>query len=712
MESIRVLAAMVILAGAAAAQMPGAATPRVQVEKAIRGQDRIVRKSIGLTESIDSVSIHSAVEGYLVDVCYKEGSFVKKGDVLMHIDPLRYEAAVQQTEAAIAELDAQIVYAEKRVKRLSSLASNQAASQEAYETAMAALATCKAKKVGAEAELVRARKNLEDCTIRAEITGYIGRLLISPGNYVTPAEELAVINQADPIYVRFPLSQHDVNAIFRGPNEIGRLADVRILTAAGLQYGEAGQVKIVDNLLSNGSDTYTLWAEFKNAGHTLVPSGISSVYVKLRDTADVVMVPLTAVHHDSKGSYIYTIDDEATVSRREVVAGTVQGRYQAIYDGVQEGETVIADGSHKTRIGGKVIPVFPEQKVERRESASGLPAGEALSVQAAEVKLIEDPTEISVSGAQVEAINKVLITPQVQGLLKDMPFEEGQRVKRGDVLFSIDPTHYQAAVNVRKSAIAQLDVSIHDAQLKYERQQFLLKSNASSKDEMESARATLAEAQALKSAAEASLRVAEDDLSRCTICAPMDGIIGRARISVGSYIASRTPLAIVVQTSPIYVRFPLSETALLSAFGDTDAMARQADITLVTATGQEYRETGHIAVFDNHIQEATDTLNIWATFGNADGKLVPGGMATVKIRRNPQYKVPAVPSGAILTETRGKYVYVAQDGHARKVGIITGGSTDDGFTAVCQGLQPGAQVITTNLAELEDGAPITLESAQ
>ena len=712
MRAIGTLATIIMLAGAAAAQMPGGSTPRVQVEKATKGQDRIIRKSIGLTEAIDSVGIHSAVEGYLVEVRYKEGNFVKKGDVLMRIDPLRYEAAVQKAEAAIAELDAKIVYAEKRVKRLSNLANNQAASQEAYETAMAALATSKAMKVGAEAELVRARKDLDDCTIRAEITGYIGRLLISPGNYVTPAEELAVINQADPIYVRFPLSQHDVNAIFHGPNKIGELADVRILTAAGLQYGAPGKVKIVDNLLTGGSDTYTLWAEFANREHTLLPSGISSVYVKLRDTAEVVMVPLTAVHHDAGGSYVYTVDAEDTVSRKEVVAGTVQGRYQAIYDGVQEGETVITDGSHKTRVGAKVIPVYPDQKVERKESASGQVAGEAVPVKTAEVKLIQDPTEISVAGAQVEAINKVLITPLVQGLLKDMPFEEGQRVHKGDTLFRIDPTHYQAAVNVRKSAIAQLDVSIHDARLKYERQQLLLKSNASSKDEMESARATLAEAQALKSAAEASLRVAEDDLSRCTITAPMDGIIGRARISVGGYIASRTPLAILVQTSPIYVRFPLSETALLSAFGNAGTMARQAEITLVTATGQTHKETGHIAVCDNHIQESTDTLNFWATFPNAAGTLTPGGTVTVKMRRSPEFKVPSVPADAVLTETRGKYVYVAENGHARKVNIITGGSTEDGATAVCQGLEPGMQVITTNLAELEDGTPITPESAQ
>ena len=712
MKTMKALAAVVLLGGVALGQMPGAATPRVQVEKAVKGQDRIIRRSVGATEAIDSVTIHSAVEGYLQEVNFKEGRLVHKGDVLMRIDPLRYEAAVQQAEAAITELEERMVYAQNRVNRLSSLASNQAASQEVYESAVAALATCKAKKVAAEAELVRAKKNLDDCTIRAEVTGRIGRLLVSPGNYITPAEELAVINQIDPIYVRFPLSQYDVNAIFRGPNEIGKLADVRILTAAGLQYGSAGQVKIVDNLLSGGSDTYTLWAEFPNAEQELVPSGISSVYVKLRETAETVMVPLTSVHHDSTGSYVYTVDDQNTVSRKEVIAGTVQGRYQAIYDGIQEGETVVTDGSHKTRVGGTVIPVFPDEKVERTTTQSGQEADKPVEVETAEVKLMEDPSELTVAGAQVEAINTVLITAQVQGLLQEMPFKEGQKVHKGDVLFRIDPTHYQAAVDVRKAAIAQLDVSIRDAKQKYERQQFLVKSSASSKDELESARATLGEAEAMKRAAEAALRVAEDDLARCTICAPMDGVIGRAKISEGAYISSRTPLAIVVQTNPVYVRFPLSETALMSAFGNAGRLMKEADITLVTATGQAYKEAGKIAFCDNHLQEKTDTQNIWAEFPNEDGKLIPGGVVTLKIRRNPQFKVAAVPAQALLTDTRGKYVYVMEDGHARRVNVIIGGSTDDGFTAVTHGLEPGMTVITTNLADLEDGCAVSPANAQ
>lgn len=704
---------MIALAGTAAAQMPGAAVPRVQVEKATKGHDRIVRKSIGQTEAINSVGLHSAVEGHLAEVNFKEGTLVEKGTELMRIDPLRYEAALQQAEAQVQQLEAQIAYSQSRVNRLSSLASAQAASQEALETAHAALSTFRARKVAAEAELVRARKNLEDCTIRAEISGYIGRLKVSPGNYVRPGDELAVINQIDPIYVRFPLSQHDVNTIFRGPDKIGGMADVRIRTADGMNYHAQGDIKIVDNQLTASTDTYTLWAEFPNWEHQLTPHGISAVYLKLRDDAEVVMVPMTAVHHDSKGAYVYVVDAENTVSRRDIISGTVLGRLQAVYDGLQEGETVVTDGSHKTRVGGTVTPVFPEEKVAGTAKAVGrAAAGEPLKVDSAEVVLITDPTEITISGARVEAVNTVQLTPLVQGLLGEVPFKEGDSVKAGDVLFRIDPIHYRALVDVRKAEIAQLEITMKDAQSKYERQQFLLGKNASSKDEMESARATLNEAKARKAALEAALRVAEDDLSRCTITAPMDGHIGRTKASAGSYIADRSPLATLVQTSPIYVRFPMSETAILCAFGNDERILREARVSLVTASGKEYSETGHVAFCDNVIQRATDTQNIWATFQNANGELVPGGAVTVKLHRDPQFKIPGVPAEAILSDSGGKYVYVEKDGKAKKVPIVTGATDANGYTTVGNGLKPGQRVITSCLAELEEGDPVSLDSAK
>ena len=126
----RSLAIMLALGGAAAAQMPGKMTTYVQAEKATTGRDQIVRKSIGRTEAIRHVTVRAAVEGRLTRVHFQEGAIVREGDLLLEIDPLRYQAAVKEAEAAVAQLDAQLVYAGSRYKRLATLAAQQAASVE------------------------------------------------------------------------------------------------------------------------------------------------------------------------------------------------------------------------------------------------------------------------------------------------------------------------------------------------------------------------------------------------------------------------------------------------------------------------------------------------------------------------------------------------------------------------------------------------------
>ena len=700
------LAIPLLLCGAATAQMPGKMTTYVQAEKAVVGRDKIVRKSIGHTEAVRHVTVRSAVEGRLVKTHFQEGAIVKEGDLLLEIDPLRYNAAVEQAEAAIAQLDAQITYATSRYNRLAALAAQQAASREDTETAKATVEELKARKAGAAAELARAQKDLADCKIYAEISGRIGRLSKGEGNYITRGEAITTVAQMDPIYVRFPLSQNDVNGIFHGPKEIGNVTDVQLITANGRSYPGKGRIAIVDNQLTGSTDSYTLWAEFDNAEEQLTHRGIGAVYVTLNTTREVCMVPLTAVHYDTTGAFVYIIDADGKVSRRNVTTGTIQGRLQSIYDGVEPGEVVISDGSHKTRPGATVRPVFADATVNEPGSAHG---GEIdpVEVSTATVAEMTDPTVLSIETARLEAVNTVELRPLVQGLLQQRTFTEGDRVEQGDELFRIDPTRYQAAVDACQASVDQLNVKINDAQSKYERQEKLLEVNASSKDDLENARATLNELKAAKDAAEARLAVAQDDLNRCVVKAPLGGRIGRTLISKGNYVTDiKSPLARVVQLSPIYARFPLSEKDILSFFGSTDKLEEQAELTLITATGKEVEGKGRVAFCDNEIQPGTGTQNIWAVFENADRSLAPGGVVTVRLKRKAEFPVLGVPADAILTDTKGKYVYVIKHNRAVERRILCGGVAEDGRVAVFSGLLPGEQVITSNLADMEEDIPV------
>lgn len=694
------------LAGVTTAQMPGKMATFVQAEKAATGRDRIVRKSIGRTEAMRHVQVRAAVEGRLTKVYFQEGALVKAGDLLMQIDPLRYDAAVKQAEAAIAQLNAQMVYANSRYQRLAALAAQQAASREDTETAKAAVEELKARLAGAAAELTRAQKDLADCNIHAEISGKIGRLPKGEGNYITRGEEITSIMQMDPIYVRFPLSQNDVNGIFHGPKEISNVTDVQLTTANGRPYPTPGRIAIVDNQLSASTDSYTLWAEFDNPDNLLTHQGIGALNVSLNSTREVCMVPLTAVHYDAQGAFIYVIDDQNKISRRNVTTGTVQGRLQSIYDGLQPGEVVVVDGSHKTRPGGTVTPVFSDAAVDEPGSAQG---GELapVVVNVAEPKEMPDPTVLKIETARLEAVNVVELRPLVQGLLQERLFKEGDRVEAGAELFRIDTTRYQAAVDACKASISQLEIKILDARSKYERQEKLFTMKASSKDDLENAKATLMELEAARSAAEARLAVAQDDLNRCVVKAPMGGRIGRTLVSKGNYVTDiKTPLARLVQLSPIYARFPLSEKDILSIYGSTANLAEQAELTLITATGEQLRETGSIAFCDNEIQPGTGTQNVWAVFQNADRALSPGGVVSVHVKRKAAYPVLGIPAKAVLTDTRGNYVYVIRHNRAVERRIICGAAAEDGSVAVFSGLRPGDQVITSHLADMEENYPV------
>ncbi len=703
-----------LASSSALAQAPMGAAPYVQVDRVTTGKDKVTRRSIGRTEAIRTVRVSSAVEGFLMEPRFKEGAVVNKGDILFEIDPIRYKAAVQQAEASLDELSARIMHASARCRRLQSLQESHATSREETETARALLAELTASKAEAEANLVKARKDLADCTIRAEITGRIGRVSFTEGNYITTGEVLATIQQMDPIYVKFPLSQSDVNGIFHGPKRIADVARPQLTTATGRTYPKDGVIRIVDTALAANTDSYNLWAEFENKDDVLTPQGIGALTITLTDTAIVTMVPLTSVQYDANGAFVYVLDQDNRVQRREVIAGNVQGRMQSIYSGLEEGEVVISDGSHKTRVGSVVRPVFTSNAETKTVKGNTMPQEDApTAVRIADVIMESDTTVLTCEGSQVEAIRKVDIRPLVQGLLIEQSVNDGDVVKKGDVIFRIDTVRYEAAVNAEKARIEQLDIRIEDARRKYERQEQLVKGGASSADERDSAKATLDQLIAQKSSAEAALVVAEDDLSRCTMRAPLDSRIGRVSIAQGNYITDKkTPLTTLYQTSPIYVRFSLSENEVLSHFGSDSQLLKMADISLVTANGKLSAEKGEVSFSDNSIKSDTDTQNFWATFPNAEQQLLPGAVVTIRVSRKPECKVCSVPPEAILTDTRGRYVFLYRDGRAVLTRILCGSSTASGRIPVYAGLDADDRVITTNLADLEDGSPVVAQQPE
>ena len=750
----------------------------VQVEQVTEGKDSIERKTIGHMEAISTVDVKPAVEGFIqepvfkkktaISSCivnrltkkirengnyfprpYQEGDTVQKGDILFFIDNVRYMADLNKRIAAIEEIEAKIIYAKNSKERYETLRKSGAISIEIAESADTLHEELKAALKEAKANLEKSLKDVKDCTIRAEITGRIGRVNFSPGNYVTRGETLATIKQMDPIYVRFPLSQYDVNNIFRGPKEIHNVADVRLTLANGREYGSVGKITIVDNILAGETDSYTLWAEYQNKQNILTPKGIGALNVTLTATQRVAKVPLTAVHYDENydqtGAYVYTVSTlapikgakhvnglhkmlsrltgkfeykytgliQGTVSRKNISEGSIEGRLQSIYSGLEAGEIVITDGSHKIRVGSSIIGKPALHADTAGQVGIKLAEEEPIPVTTATVTQMEDPTVLTCYGARVEAINHVELRPLVQGVLLKQEKKDGSLVKKDDVLFRIDPTRYNAEVNAIKARIEKLNAGITDADSKYNRQLQLAK-KATSDEKLQNAKSKLDELKAQKKAAEADLMLAEDNLRRCTVKAPMDGRLGRTFISEGNYISDiKAPLATLIQTSPIYVRLYLSENELLSTYGRDELLRSDAEISLITTEGNIITD-GKIQFADNVIKTSTDTQNIWAIFPNDDRALSPGAIVTVKIQRkkdsDARFK-PAVPSAAVQVDSEGHYVYTIKHGHARLTRVLCG-TPKDGLTPIFAGLKVGDIIITDPLSEMDDECKVTVIPAK
>lgn len=347
------------------AQGPQMPPPYVNVENSITKNDAATRKYVGHIEAIQSVSIVARISGYLYEIKFKEGELVKKGQLLFVIEDTTYRAKAKSAEANVMQIQAELEYAQNDFNRQEKLYQKRAVAEIVYQDAKRLLNSTKAKLAEAEANLLDANNSLSYTKIYAPITGIISKATYTEGNYVTPtSKELADIVQVTPIYVRFAISERDFIKEFGSVSGILKNGIVQILLADGRLYNQMGNVVLVDNKIDNETGTLTIWAQFRNSDHMLVPGGYATVLLSRRLAKATPAVKLSAMMTDEKGNYIYVVGKDGKVEQRRVKPGTVIGNMQLIEDGIKAGETVIVDGTHKTRPGGTVVPVFPDAKAK------------------------------------------------------------------------------------------------------------------------------------------------------------------------------------------------------------------------------------------------------------------------------------------------------------------------------------------------------------
>ena len=327
--------------------------PPVPVAVAVVQQQTIpVRQhAIGNVEAYATVAVKARVDGQIQGVNFREGQPVKKGEVLFRIDPRPYEAALRQAEANALRDRAARDHMASQEKRYQELLDKNFISKDAYAQIRTNAATAEATAKASQAALENARLNLEYCTIRSPLEGYVGRVLLQAGNLVraTDPNPLVVINQVRPIYVNFGIPEQHLPEV-RRYMAAGPLA-VEVIPVDPQQAAPRGTLIFIDNAVDPSTGTIRLRAQFDNADAGLWPGQFVNVSLRLYEQADALVVPATAVQTGPEGQYVYVIGDDMTVDLRRVTVARTDGERAIVAKGLSNGERVVTRG--QLRLGPK-----------------------------------------------------------------------------------------------------------------------------------------------------------------------------------------------------------------------------------------------------------------------------------------------------------------------------------------------------------------------
>ena len=297
--------------------------PRVPVTVATVQQRSVPYEigAIGSVTPIQSVAVRSQVGGILMRVGFEEGEEIEAGRMLFEIDKRPYQAALNQALGALAKDQAQLVNARMQVTRYEELARTQMATREQLDQ-MTANAQALAATVGADSAAVEnARLNLEFCTIRAQIAGRTGSLLLREGNLVraNDANPLVVINQIRPIAVGFAVPQQYLDDIRR--YSASRRLDVTIHPSDDTAVAMAGTLSFINNQVDTTTGTIQLKATFANADRRLWPGEFVTVRLTLSVQPDVLTVPSQAVMTGQSGTFVYVVNPDRSASTQPIQVG-------------------------------------------------------------------------------------------------------------------------------------------------------------------------------------------------------------------------------------------------------------------------------------------------------------------------------------------------------------------------------------------------------
>lgn len=318
--------------------------PRVVVGPVVMKSVPLRLEYVGNIKPLESAAIKARVTGRVMAFHFREGTDVKKGELLFTIDPRPYEATLNQAKAKLARDEAKLAYAMDQVARYAKLAKDQFISQLAYDGYITNSQSLEAEVREDRAAIRLAQLNVDYCSIVSPFDGRAGIRLVDPGNLVTsrggPSDPtLVVINQIDPIKAIFAVPEQDLIRIREAKNVS---LEVRIPGKANHPF--PGKLWLIDNEVNTASGMIKLEGMLPNPERLLWPGQFVEVSLQISTLPNTILVPSEALSNSLVGTFVFVVGADSKVEKRRVETGSVAGNSTIVTSGLKAGEKVVVEG--------------------------------------------------------------------------------------------------------------------------------------------------------------------------------------------------------------------------------------------------------------------------------------------------------------------------------------------------------------------------------
>ncbi|MEK1894581.1 MAG: efflux RND transporter periplasmic adaptor subunit [Rhizobium sp.] len=365
--------------------------------------------------------------------------------------------------------------------------------------------------------------------------------------------------------------------------------------------------------------------------------------------------------------------------------------------------------------------IFFELPMSTTATAASTPAqAPAVPVTVALVASRDVTTWQEFSG-RLEAVDRVQIRSRVAGAIQAVHFREGALVKAGDLLFTIDPEPYQAAVSQAEGQVASAEAKVNLAQIELERGRRLSDNKTISQSDLDQRQNAFTETQAGLRTAQAALRSAQLELGYTEVHAPVAGRVGKIEITVGNLVAagSTSPaLTTLVSVDPIYASFNASEEMVTKALAELPAgdgavpAVEQIPVEVGTLADQGTPIKGKLQLIDNQVDAASGTIGVRAVFDNPGGKLIPGQFVRVRMGEPKAENKILISDRAIGTDQDKKFVFVIDADNKVSYRPVQLGAAAEGQRIVESGLTVGDKIVVNGLQRIRPGAVVAPQAEE